>query len=317
MPLNDNFFETLLPKENEIIYGSPPRATGAIIGRSCAFAERCSARIQRIFARKQGKTALSLRSLLQNLISNIQPALEIGPFNKPFLNKKTAKFLDLCGRDELTLRAHALDIYQDDTVPSIDYVSPHGDLSIIQERFDLVFSSHVLEHQVDITRHLQQVHDLLNENGAYILAVPDYRYCFDHHKPETTIPDVLEAFYTKRKSHTLRDLLFAVMYDTHNDPWRHWRHDHGNCHVKPLDENVARLKPYLEMWQNNEVSGGYLDVHAWRFQPKNFRFTMEFLQKLGLITFDILRVYETNYNDVEFFAVLVKRGSVTDSQSDT
>lgn len=305
MPIDKFFFDALLPKEKEVLYSIPPsNPFGAVFERPYSFAQRCSRKISRLLKRKS--TAF-LRPLIQNLISSIQPALEIGPFNSPFLNTDTAKFFDVRSQNELYRAACSLGIEQKGIVPEIDYVSSHGDLSGIHEAFDLVFSSHSFEHQVDIVRHLQQVYNLLNKNGVYILAIPDYRYCFDYYKPETTIPDVLDAYYSHRKNHTLRDLLFAVMYDTHNNPGQHWLHNHGKNHVAPTDDNVERLKPYLEMWRNNEISDGYIDVHAWRFQPNSFRSILVFLQKMKLINFEILRIYNTNYNEHEFFAALIKR----------
>jgi predicted SAM-dependent methyltransferase len=59
----------------------------------------------------------------------------------------------------------------------------------VYEQFDIAFSSHVIEHTLDFIKHLNQVCDILKNNGHYFLFVPDKRYCFDYFSPESTMPD--------------------------------------------------------------------------------------------------------------------------------
>ena len=40
-------------------------------------------------------------------------------------------------------------------VPDIHYHHPNGDLSIIDSKFDAIFSSHCIEHTPDIVSHLK------------------------------------------------------------------------------------------------------------------------------------------------------------------
>lgn len=40
---------------------------------------------------------------------------------------------------------------------TIHYVEPNGDLSVVNKRFDAVFSSHMIEHAADLAAHLKQI----------------------------------------------------------------------------------------------------------------------------------------------------------------
>ena len=52
-------------------------------------------------------------------------------------------------------------------------------LKAIDERFDLVLASHVLEHTTSLIDFLNECTPLLADNGVLALVVPDHRYCFD------------------------------------------------------------------------------------------------------------------------------------------
>lgn len=91
--------------------------------------------------------------------------LEIGPLNKPLITKSSCKYFDLFDRDGMKKKAleHNLN---PDTVPHIHFFEKIGDLSIINEKFDSVFSAHCIEHQPDLIRHLNQVSQLCKTIGS-------------------------------------------------------------------------------------------------------------------------------------------------------
>jgi SAM-dependent methyltransferase len=70
-------------------------------------------------------------------------------------------------------------------VPAIThYQHDQADLASIplKNHFQLIMSSHALEHQPDLVRHLQKVSRLLRKGGYYLAFVPNKRFCFDHYK---------------------------------------------------------------------------------------------------------------------------------------
>jgi hypothetical protein len=48
-------------------------------------------------------------------------------------------------------------------------------MSLIKEKFSLIFSSHNIEHQVDLVKNLNQVANLLEEGGKFFIIIPDKR----------------------------------------------------------------------------------------------------------------------------------------------
>ena len=125
-------------------------------------------------------------------------------------------------------------------------------MSSINEKFDLIFSSHNIEHQIDLVSHLQQIEKLLNDNGQIILLVPDKRFCFDHFVPESPFSDILESYYNKDKFHPFRTILSMVCETTHNNPNKHLAGDNGeikgkdvNCYKEALERYNNSLKKHI------------------------------------------------------------------------
>jgi SAM-dependent methyltransferase len=249
-----------------------------------------------------GKNFIS-RADFVNLLDVNKSILEIGPYFNPTFTKKSArkiKYSDVLDKNNLILKAKKenLDISR---IPEIDYVNPTGDLSIVKEKFDIVFSSHNIEHQVDLIRHLQQVSNLLKQGGKFYLFIPDKRFCFDHFIAESTLVDVLEVYKNKSKTHSLGTIMTMSCLTTHNDPTRHWKGDHG----QPIEQdNINCYKEAFSEYDN--ANGSYIDSHKWRFTPENFTHIIENLNKINLIDLKIEKIYSTMTNSHEFSVILQK-----------
>ena len=185
-------------------------------------------------------------------------------------------------------------------MPKIDYVSPTGDLSVITERFEAVFSSHVVEHQPDLVRHLNQVAAVLKPGGRYYILMPDMRYCFDALLAPTHITQVLAAHLEKRKVHTLESVLEHYVFTTHNDASRHWRGDSGD----QFKARRTREMINAAFTTFKASKGGYVDVHAWKFTPDAFRLVTQRLNRLGFVAMAPEMIYETPQGRLEFAAIL-------------
>ena len=72
-------------------------------------------------------------------------------------------------KDKLIERAILHDRNNPYSTPNIDYVSENGDLSIITDKFDMILSAHLIEHQICLIKHLQNIENLLNADGYYIV----------------------------------------------------------------------------------------------------------------------------------------------------
>ena len=226
-----------------------------------------------------------------------QPILEIAPWTSPFFKGPNVKYADILNNDELLERAIKVG-RESLEIPRMDYlISPTNLSDSIDEKFEIVASSHVLEHQPNLLEHLRQVGQLLEPRGRYALAIPDRRYCFDHFKPETTLEDVLLADHEKRVRHTLESLTASELLRAHNDAGRHWAGDHGS----PLNPEGAKERAQ-ELYQAS--LNGYEDCHTWFFTPLSFKEIMDQSYSLGLQPFKVENLYFTMRDTFEFHAVL-------------
>ena len=254
------------------------------------------------YGRNEGRRANRLRDRNEfvGMIPATAEALEIGPFNTPLLSGPNIRYLDILTREGLVERAQRIGVDSASVPEVIHYVAGGTDLSIVDRRFDIVVSSHCLEHQPDLIQHLQGVAGLLNPGGAYFVLVPDKRFCFDHFIPLSNVAEVVAAHHEKRQKHTLRSVIEHRTLITHNDSPRHWQGDHGLT----FDRFAPRLEAALREY--SDARDAYIDVHAWYFTPDSAAVVLSVLADAGLCSLKMLRLYPTQYGASEFWMVLQK-----------
>jgi len=250
----------------------------------------------------EGRQACKVRDRTDfiELFNGIRPALEIGAFDSPLLNQENVKHFDVLDQMSLKARAHELG-RNSERVPFIDYVSQNGELSAIKDKFELIISSHAIEHTPDLISHLIQIYNLLSVNGVYALMVPDCRYCFDHFIPPSSIADILQAHIEGRKVHTLASIIEHRALTTHNDPAKHWEGIHG----ERSETDPNRLLAAISEWKS--AKGGYIDVHAWQFTPQSFESLITLLGNANLINLQPIRVYNPVRGSNEFLVILGRK----------
>jgi len=226
---------------------------------------------------REGRIAneISSRQEFIKLIPTGKKSLEIGPFNRPILTGENIYFADILSTADLHSRAQEIGL-DTSTIPEITWVLENGNLSSVDQTFDCVLSSHNIEHQVDLVHHLNEVANLINEDGYYFLIIPDARFCFDHFLRPSTIADVLEAHYSGRTKHSLKSVIEHRALTTHNDAVLHWQGNHGSPNVDAL-----RVKQAVDEYHANLEQG--IDVHAWQFTPDSFERMIQPLFDLDLI----------------------------------
>lgn len=145
-------------------------------------------------------------------------------------------------------------------------------------RFDVIYSSHCLEHQVDLIGHLQSLEKLLKPGGRLIEIIPDLRRCFDLLRFPTVTGDVLMPHLRPAPVHQGKQVFDSVAREL-------------TCNVGRLPTDLelqnARfaqgLRSALDATRAAEPSGvSYADRHAWTFTPESFRLLMIELRLLGL-----------------------------------
>ena len=242
------------------------------------------------------------------LIPDSADLLEIGPAHVPCFRGDRVRYFDVQDSEGLRRRAEELDVLnlygQDpaDTPANIHYVSPVADLGIVDRQFDFVFSSHAIEHQVDMIAHLQAVSRVLNHGGAYLVICPDRRYCFDANRPDSSIGQIIEAYHFRRQRHSLATLIDDHVYRTHNDGRRHWDGDTPTIQYFP----ASNVLDALALWKHSDATGEYIDRHGWVFTPTSFQLIMNCIYDAGLIDLNPRRVFESPRYAGEFISVFLK-----------
>ena len=267
-------------------------------------------------------------------------AWEIGPLPAPLCCRPPArvKYVDAFTTKEL--KEHYASDPNVDTasIVDVDYVwrgEHYSDL--IKERFDSVVTSHNIEHVPCLVSFLNSLESVLRSGGSIYLAVPDKRYCFDHFKSDSSISDVLDAFFEKRQTLPPSALVRQALLVTHNEAMRHWKGDHGSPAFSNPEEFVFRLKrmsgdvahpavsedtPPLSEKREAGTGPGMLkglhalyqldasvhtgDQHAWIFTPGSFAEIIFLLNYLGLTELFVDRLHPTAYGSHEFYVILRK-----------
>ena len=223
--------------------------------------------------------------------------LEIGPFDTPQLSGPNVEYFDILGEEDLRQRAVEHN-RRPEGVPTIHHVDANGDLSSIGKKFDLIFSSHCIEHAPDLVSHLKQVADLLRPTGAYFLVIPDKRYCFDQKLPESTIADVIQAHHSSNLRPSLDKIIEHRALLSHNDALRHWLGDHRHTN-DPSTTDTLVANAIEEFFESEK----YIDVHCWQFTPTSLLDVLRPLVKLNLFPFSRVSVSLTPFGRKDFTAV--------------
>lgn len=229
-----------------------------------------------------------------------KPILEIGPFNRPTFTGSNVRYFDVLTSNEIRTEAKKLGCDDSLTPSRIHYVEREVSLRSIPERFSTIYSSHCIEHTLDVIGHINDIANLLHDDGRYYLVVPDKRYCFDHYKELSSVGAVIEANELRPTDYSLRLWIERAVNSAHSDVRRHWAGDHG---ALPRGEHFTqRVKKAIE-----EYKAGYrykMGPHIWCFTPESFFQIFDTCYRLGYSKLKLIDIYPTRANTVEFYAVM-------------
>jgi len=229
--------------------------------------------------------------------------LEIGPRDKPIVRKAEGqiKYVDYMSTEDLK-KLHrdggVTDCVYDEIV-DVDIV--WGENSIksgvgSDEKFDYIIASHVVEHVPDLITWINELTDVLKPGGIISLAVPDKRYCFDHLRDESSMTDVITAyFYRARRPQPQQVIDFCLNFHA-VDTRLAWSGEVARPDIEDLDQ----LDHALAMAQSS-ADGIYHDVHCWAFTPESFLTITRNLLNLKLIRVECYSTIPTAKDELEFF----------------
>lgn len=243
---------------------------------------------------------------LMNSVPRDAVILEIGGGYNPRYLKAThsqVHHLDHASTEDLRAK-YALDPLVRrfiDRIQPIDFVFDGRPLELLVPptlRFDLIYGSHTLEHQVDLVRHLQSLEALLQPGGRIIEMIPDLRTTFDALRFPTVTSDAVLAYGQPAAVHCGKQIFDALSREIDKN------HGYPMCDAD-LDgvRFVHSLEEAHAAMQAASIAGQpYADVHAWAFTPESFRLLMVELRLLRLTGLTATFVSSTYGN--QFCAVL-------------
>ena len=231
--------------------------------------------------------------------------LEIGPAHNAILPKRDGfrtRTVDYLDRDGLVEKYRSFEQYDPNDIDEVDYVLAVGVpmANVIDERFDVVLASHVLEHSFSVIDFINDCTSLLAPGGVVSLIVPDYRYTFDRFRERSSLGRVIDAADERRRTHTVGTLAEFSLNAVKHRGTTSWAAGHRGEYRFVHSPDEVRAK--VELARGTE----YIDVHNWVFSPNYLRLLLEDLRTLGLIS-----VRETAFQDTighEFFLNLTVDG---------
>ena len=231
--------------------------------------------------------------------------LEIGPLHRAIVErgKGDVSYLDLMDREGLmafyAAEGHGVDV---SLIPEIDIVlsQPDGQTISAAEAaksgapYDWVVASHVIEHVPDEIGWLADIAELVADDGALVLAVPDKRYTADLHRPPTTVGQLLEAHLNRDERPSVRavyDHFSSVVGYDKIDLWRGITtgYDARQHTLQEATEQVDRTR-----------DGEHVDCHVWLYTPDTFLRQMRELRLLGRSAWYVEEMVATQRDDNEF-----------------
>lgn len=212
--------------------------------------------------------------------------LEIGGgYNPRYLKSRyrSAFHLDHCTTAELRAKYGAMPEVAKhvDRIQEVDFVFTGAPIETVipaDLRFDVIYGSHVLEHQVDLIGHLQSLEKLLAPGGRVIEVIPDHRRCFDALRYPTVTSDALMVHLKRPAIHQGKQVFDSMSRAISANPGRP---------VTAADLRKASfvhgLRSAYDALHALEAPGAaYQDMHAWTFRPESFQLLMIELLLLGL-----------------------------------
>ncbi|SFC38680.1 Methyltransferase domain-containing protein [Nocardioides terrae] len=233
--------------------------------------------------------------------------LEVGPLDAGVADETIddVRYVDVFDQDGIR------DHYREDAsvvlelVPHIDFpLYLDGEVRTLAEAaapggpYDWVIASHVIEHVPDLIGWLRQLAVVTADGARLLLAVPDRRYCFDLHRPPTTVGQILTAYEEKHTAPSVRAVYDFFSSVVGVDTAALWRQRRPAGRASRIHD-----RSYTMRQVERARAGEYVDCHVWTFTPQAFAEQIKELRGLGLCDWYVERL-EPVIGSVEFLAVL-------------
>ncbi len=254
---------------------------------------------------RSGSTCISLHprnaALLAGLAFDRLLGAEIGPLDRPIVTRAMGRVLYVDHADTESLRAkYAGDAgVRADAIMPVDCVwDEHGIDRLVQAHgpVDYVVASHVIEHVPDLIGWLRAVGRALAPSGEIRLVVPDKRFCFDHHRAESTLADLLAAHAAGARMPPLARIADYFLHVVEVDAAAVWA---GRPPPPPVVD-AGRYRWAEGVCREVRDSGRYQDVHCWVFTPRRMCLLLAELAAFGVLELECTLFRDTERDGLEF-----------------
>ena len=236
--------------------------------------------------------------------------VEIGALANPMVKKDDGdvRYIDRDSTEKIKEWYKKSDVVDQEKIVDVDYV--WGDQTLaeatgVMEGFDYCFASHVLEHVPDLIGWLREVATILKEKGVAAFSVPDRRYTFDYLRKESSVGELLEAYFQQSRKPTVRQIYDHFSLFTELNIVDAWQPDFDGKDLVPAYDPDKAYSFCLDSVNNNK----YIDTHCWVFTSATFLQVLESLSKLGLLDFTVRNFFDVEHNTFEFVVQLEKISS--------
>lgn len=236
----------------------------------------------------------------------LQEGLEIGPLCNPTMTKTECNgcvwYVDHVSTEELREK------YQNDSsvflenLVHVDFVWGKNSLPelVNNHQYDYVIASHVIEHVPDMIGWINEISEVLKDNGILSLAIPDKRYSFDLLREISTPGMIIEAYLRHKRRPGPSEIFDHVALARTVDVVSAWN---GTIDKSNLEQS-HNFQIAFDIARDSFTSEHYHDVHVNVFTPESFLNLLEMFIKLDLIDFQVVDFYNTFPYTLEFFIML-------------
>ena len=200
---------------------------------------------------------------------------------------------------------HFKNDYKDDVsqknFAKVDFVCRDGRYSeVIASRnsYDLVCSSHSVEHQHCLIRFFRECEAMIKPQGLLVLLVPHKQHTFDALRNPSTAIDAIEAYHDGGIGAWPRNLYEALSRSTVQNPSRLVRQS------DTLDLDTPLRTAYAEYLKAREGTRAFQDFHNWVFTQDSLRLMLLELHHLQLT--NLLPCYLSETIGNEFVCMLCR-----------
>ena len=229
--------------------------------------------------------------------------LEIGPLDKPLLPKAKydVKYLDVFPVETLVARCKPNPNRNENQIVPLDYVIGDSSISeVVDQQFDYVVASHVIEHLPNLFGWLRDLAKILSTNGKLFLVVPDRRFTFDMKRPQSSLGELIENDRNQLKKPSFRSVFDQRFYHrqaTSHDVWQA-RQKERQLEIEPS----FSARNAFEFGQRSDSE--YLDVHCNVFEPDSFAELIGGSFELGIQPYKCMAMEPTTPPFLDFMALL-------------